>query len=63
MRVPIQQWAGTTKQITLLYAERINMLDGLSNDEVDQYLEEHPKIVSLFEVEVVEVITPYVTHR
>ena len=39
------------------------MLDGLSNEEVDQYLEEHPKIVSLFEVDVVETITPYVTHQ
>ena len=39
------------------------MLDGLANDEVDQYLEEYPKIVPLFEVDVAEAVTPYVTHQ
>ena len=39
------------------------MLDGLSDDEVNQYLEEHPKVVPLFEVDIVEVVTPYITHR
>ena len=41
----------------MLYAESINMMDGLSDDEVDQYLEEHPKIVSLFIVDVAEAVT------
>ena len=38
------------------------MLDGLSDDEVDRYLEEHPKIVPLFEVDVAEAVTLYITH-
>ena len=38
------------------------MLDGLTDNEIDLYLDEHPKIVSLFEVDVVEAVTPYVTH-
>ena len=37
------------------------MLDRLSDDEVDQYLKEHPKIVSLFYVDVGDAIRPYVT--
>ena len=34
------------------------MLDGLLDDEVDQYLEEHPKIMPLFEVDVAEFDEP-----
>ena len=40
------------------------MLDGLADEEVDRYLEEDPKIVPLFEVDVVEAVTQaYVTSR
>ena len=63
MWVPTKPRAGTSKDLTLLYAESINMLDGLADDEVDRYLEEHPKIVPLFEVDVAKAVTPYVTHR
>ena len=37
------------------------MLEGLPDKEVDRYLEEHPKIVPLFEVNITEVVGPYVT--
>ena len=30
---------------------------------MDQYFEEHPKIVLIFEVDVVEAVTPYVASR
>mgnify|MGYP006872755656 CR=1 FL=1 len=33
------------------------------DDEVDWYLEKHPKIVSLFQVDVAEAVTLYVMHR
>ena len=46
-----------------LYAEGINMLKELEDEEVDQYLEEHPKIVSLFEVDIADTVPPYVTSR
>ena len=36
------------------------MLDGLADEEVNRYLDEHPKIVSLFEVDITEAIIPYV---
>ena len=39
------------------------MLDGLADDEVNRHLHEHPKIVPLFEVDVTEAVTPYVTYQ
>ena len=38
------------------------MLDGLANDEIDWYLDEHLKIVPLFEVDVAEAVIPYVVN-
>ena len=34
-----------------------------SDDEVERYLDEHPNIILLFEVDVAEAVTLYVTHR
>ena len=39
------------------------MLDGLADEEVDRYLEEHPKIVPLFEVDITETVIPYVSNQ
>ena len=36
------------------------MLDGLAEEKVDRYLDEHPRIVPLFEVDVAEGVTPYI---
>ena len=36
------------------------MLDGLADEEVDRYLDEHPRIVPLFEVDVAKAVTPYI---
>ena len=38
------------------------MLEGLADEEVDRYLEEHPKIVPLFEVDITKAVVPYVTN-
>ena len=37
------------------------MLEGLADEEVDQYLEENPKIVPLFEIDVAEGVSPYIS--
>ena len=63
VRVSTQPHAGTSKEMTPLYTESINMLDGLADDDVDRYLDEHPKIVPLFEVDIAEAVTPYVTYK
>ena len=37
------------------------MLERLPDDEVDRYLEEHPRIVPLFEVDITAAVEPYIT--
>ena len=44
--------------MTPLYAEGINMLEGLADEEVNQYLQENPKIVPLFKID--EAVSPYI---
>ena len=58
--VPTQSRTGATKELPPLYAESINIMDGLANEEVDQYLEEHPKIVPLFEVDFPKAVAPHI---
>ena len=60
VRVPTQPHSGTGKELTPLYAECVNMLEGLADEEVDQYLQENPKIVPLFEIDVAEAVSPYI---
>ena len=36
------------------------MLEGLADEEVYQYLQENPKIVPLFEIDVAEAVAPYI---
>ena len=43
-----------------LYLESIDMLHALAAEEVDRYLDEYRKIVPLFEVDVAEMVTPYI---
>ena len=59
-RVPTQPQAGPDKEVSPLFAESMNMLEGLADDEVDPYLEENPRIVPLFEVDIVEGVSPYI---
>ena len=37
------------------------MLEGLADEEIDRYMEEHPRIVPLFEVDITTTVEPYVT--
>ena len=46
VRVPTQPHSIAGKEMTPLYAEGINMLEGLADEEVNQYLQEKPKIVA-----------------
>ena len=51
----------TPKDATPLYAEGVHRLDGLADDEVDNFLEDHPKIIPLFDIDIVEAVRPYVS--
>ena len=37
------------------------MLEGLADEEIDRYMEEHPRIVQLFEVDITTTVEPYIT--
>ena len=37
------------------------MLDGLTEEELDHILEDHPQIVPLFDIDIVTTINPYVS--
>ena len=49
--------------MTPLYAEDINMLEGVDDKELEAYMEEHPRIVPLFEIDVMEVVGEYAIHK
>ena len=49
------------KDISLLYAEEIHMLEGLKDEELERYLDENPRIVALFELDVWEMVDSYVS--
>ena len=53
----MQETAAPTKGITPLYAEDINMLEGIEDTKLEAYLEEHLRIIPLFEIEVIETTT------
>ena len=40
------------EEISPLYAEEIHMLEGLEDEELERYLDENPRIVPLFEIDV-----------
>ena len=47
--------------MTPIYAEDINMLEGVDDTELEAYLEEHPRIIPLFEIDVIEAVPDYAT--
>ena len=42
-----------------LYAEEINMLEGLQDIELEPYLNENLRIIPLFEIDVLEAASEY----
>ena len=49
--------------MTPLYAEEVHILKGLDDEELKTYLEEHPRIMPLFEIDVIEMARAYTTPR
>ena len=41
---------------TPLYAEGVHMLDRLADEEVDEFLEDHPTIIPLFEINAISAV-------
>ena len=42
-----------------LHAEAVHMVDGLTDNEMNSFLEEHPTIVPLFEIDVLTAVETY----
>ena len=61
-RGKIKVWILTKECLTMphnttpLYAEGVHMLDRLADEEVDDFLEDHPTIIPLFEIDAISVI-------
>jgi hypothetical protein len=47
------------KAIALVYAESVNMLEGLTEEEADTFLQENPTLVPLYEIDVIKEAKPY----
>ena len=61
VRVPTEEMTAQPKGMTPLYAEDINMLEGVDDTELEAYLDEHPRIIPLFEIDVIETAADYAT--
>ena len=59
VRVPTEEMAAQPKGMTPLYAEDINMLEGVHDAELEAYLDDHLRIVPLFEIDIIETIADY----
>ena len=46
-----------------LYIESVNTMEELDDCEVNKYFEENPKIIPLFEIDIVDIITPYISNE
>ena len=62
MRVLTEARTPTPPDNSPLYTEGVHMLDGHSDDEMNSFLEEHPTIILLFEIDVLLAIEPYITN-
>ena len=56
VRIITEEQVTTPHNTSPLYAEGVHMLDGLADDEVDDFLEDHPTIIPLFEIDAIPTI-------
>ena len=62
VRILTEARTWTPHDNNLLYAKGVHMLDGLIDDEMNSFLDEHPTIVPRFEIDVLSTIKPYVAN-
>ena len=58
-RVSTQEKISTSRQYLPVHAKAVNMMEGLDEAEEDQYFEDNPKIIPLFEVNIIQTLTSY----
>ena len=47
----------TNKQSLPIYAESVNMMERLDEEEENQYFDDNPKIIPLFEIDILQALT------
>ena len=55
----MEESALAPKEISPLYVKEIHMLEGLEDEELERYLDKNPRIIPLFEIDVVEIAESY----
>ena len=60
IHISTEERISTTNDTTPLYVEGVHMIDGLADDKIDRYLDDYPKIIPLFEVNIIQAVIPYV---
>jgi hypothetical protein len=60
-KIRIRTTKGRTpdKAIAPVYAESVNMLEGLTEEKADTFLQENPTLVPLYEIDIVKEAEPY----
>ena len=56
VRIITEERVPATLNTSPLYAEGVQMLDGLADDEVDDFLDDHPTIIPLLEINAIPTI-------
>ena len=56
VRIITEERLTTPHNTTPLYAEGVHMLAGLADKEVDDFLEDHPTIIPLFEIDAISAV-------
>ena len=63
VRVITKEQIYTPQDTTPLYADVVQMLEGLVNEEVHHFLEDHSTIVPLFKINIITTANPYVSEQ
>ena len=56
VRIVTEECLTTPHKTMPLYAEGVHMLDRLADEEVDDFLEDHPTIIPLFEIDAISAV-------
>ena len=56
VRIITEERVITPHNTSPLYVEGVHMLDGLADDEVHDFLEDHPTIIPLFEIDAISAV-------
>ena len=59
IQISTQDKVSTSRQCLSVHAESVNMMEGLGEAEDDRNFTDNPKIIPLFEVDILQTLTTY----